>query len=655
MQAARQMFERNEPFEAEGLLKNIIKQVPDHGEAHWLLAQFYESRKDWPAARKHYAEASDLCSPVHAFPSMIKIAQWMVQENKLKEAEAEFRRATLIQASNPDVWNGLGQTLDAQFKTDQAEAAYRKALKAKADHAPALFNLASIGFKKGYPDATLLLERAVRLNSEVAKGAGQLVEKLSESGKLAAALAAGQILTQVAPKFAPYLAVHGIALQRAGDWTAGVQYLDQAAALSKHPLAQIMAGVARPLVAMNPQELAQSRERLGNLFKQFKSKPAGLTHVIRDLSNLVDRGAYDPDLPEHWRAELADLLVQCSPELAFIAPHCLRAPVTRKKKRIIVLARDGKAQNIEMLFSQLWPVLSKQTELSFFHLLGTNAHWRALPDEHEAALQVLSAMEADWILHLEPMADRRLYGLALARLSHHQAVLWPSALSFLPSIDYYLKPADMPVMAGLPDREQVVGYDGWPAPLSLKVSKVESDPNVLLIADSVEKIHHEIDGPLMGFLAKNPKIRLKLFAVPNLLAAEKIRQRWLAIDPARGEQIELVSLSHVDQIDHEIARAGLILEPPGGSSNTACLRALGADRMILTWPNAPQSSAHHLLTQWGMEELTPSDVKKWSEALKNLVTQPAKRAATVRKFRAKEPGLALQSRNHEGLLKLLLQ
>jgi serine/threonine-protein kinase len=124
----------------------------------------------------------------------------LAEQKRPREAEAAYRRATVLKPDFAEAYNNLGKALADQKRTRESEAAYRKAIALRPDDAKAYNNLgAALGDQKKYAEAEGAFRKAIALRPDYALAYNGLGNALRAQRKLAEAVAAFRKADQLLP------------------------------------------------------------------------------------------------------------------------------------------------------------------------------------------------------------------------------------------------------------------------------------------------------------------------------------------------------------------------------------------------------------------------------------------------------------------------
>ena len=156
------------------------------------------------------------------------------QKKALDDAAAEYVATELVNAERPGAHLNLGVFYSERRQLQEAEAAYRTALRLHPAFYPALVNLADLRrLQKRDAEGEALLREAVKVapdNASVHHSLGLLLVRLKRHDE---AVASFKRAAQLAPDSARYTYVYAVSLHSVGKPEAAIKELEQAH--DRHP------------------------------------------------------------------------------------------------------------------------------------------------------------------------------------------------------------------------------------------------------------------------------------------------------------------------------------------------------------------------------------------------------------------------------------
>ncbi len=199
------------------------------------------------------SESTLFAAAARAVPESAKahylLAGALVREDRLEEAEREYRRAAKINPRFAEAANDLGVLLARRGRLEEAEANYLAALSLFPAYPEALYNLANLREELGeYGEAEELYRRALSLRPAYAKAWNNLGLLYAKSGKLPDAEAAWRKAVGFDPGYAIALRNLGLSLLDQGRPREAKNFLGKAAALGSPAPPERLAELKRALM-----------------------------------------------------------------------------------------------------------------------------------------------------------------------------------------------------------------------------------------------------------------------------------------------------------------------------------------------------------------------------------------------------------------------
>lgn len=183
-------------------LKNALQANPDSARARFLLGQALLATGDAVGAETEFKKAQELgLPPDEVLP---RLAQALLQQGQYRKLTTEYAGSQLTQAqAQAGLKTALAIAWKRQGQEDKFKATLEEALKAQADYAPALMELARTQAVQGDPEGALALLDKVPATSPVADEALKLRGDVLLFGKNDpnAALALYQEALKVNPRY----------------------------------------------------------------------------------------------------------------------------------------------------------------------------------------------------------------------------------------------------------------------------------------------------------------------------------------------------------------------------------------------------------------------------------------------------------------------
>jgi serine/threonine-protein kinase len=180
---------------AEGLLAAAVRARPHEVVLQHALGEGRAVLRRWREAVECYAAARALRPELG-----VDLATALVHGGRVDEGLALFERLTARQPNNPWLRLVHGNALFAQRRHEEAEAAYRQAIRLKPDYAEAHYNLGVILNGQGrHKEAEAAYRQAIRLKPDDHDAHANLGIALNGQGRHKEAVAACQAAVRLKP------------------------------------------------------------------------------------------------------------------------------------------------------------------------------------------------------------------------------------------------------------------------------------------------------------------------------------------------------------------------------------------------------------------------------------------------------------------------
>ena len=147
----------------------------------------------------------------------------LVNENKLNEAEAHYKKSIEIKFDYAEAHNNLGVALQKSNNLEQAVASYNNALKYKTNFAQAYNNLGSAFHRLGkFDEAIKRLSQALKIDSNYLEAYNNLGNTFTEIGKFEEAIANHRCALKIKPNYAEAYSHLGNPLTKLGKFEEAI-------------------------------------------------------------------------------------------------------------------------------------------------------------------------------------------------------------------------------------------------------------------------------------------------------------------------------------------------------------------------------------------------------------------------------------------------
>src|SRR5262249_51896822 len=125
--------------EGEDILRDLVKNQPNHPELIYYLGVALGNQKKWQGAGGFFQSPAELHPDSSRAQDSLGVA--LLEQKKWAAAEKACLRATEISPHSAKALFDLGLALVYQFKLEKAADAFRSAIEHRADWAEAYYNL----------------------------------------------------------------------------------------------------------------------------------------------------------------------------------------------------------------------------------------------------------------------------------------------------------------------------------------------------------------------------------------------------------------------------------------------------------------------------------------------------------------------------------
>jgi tetratricopeptide (TPR) repeat protein len=181
--------------DAAAIFESYTERRPGNAWGHYMLA--LSAWKSGDLAKSEGAFEKALSIDPNHFKSLVNLSRVLIEQKRFDDAIVTLTHAEGVDADSIDVQRLLARVYHAQGKTDEAEAAYRRALELNERDAWSMNNLGLVLLEAKRADEALpLLVKAVELRKDVPEFHNNLGMALEHTGRFkAAATAYGDALS----------------------------------------------------------------------------------------------------------------------------------------------------------------------------------------------------------------------------------------------------------------------------------------------------------------------------------------------------------------------------------------------------------------------------------------------------------------------------
>jgi protein O-GlcNAc transferase len=218
--------------EASALYEAILREDPEHFDAHCLLGVVESQRKNYRAAVEHFGRALRI-NP-NSVPAHASMGDALLAIGDFSDAVASFDLALAIEPARSELLNNRGNALLKLERHQEALASYELSLAIKPVAAEVLFNRGNVLRQLGRPeDALADYAASLSIAPKYAQALYQSGAALRDMNRHAQALAAYTAALAIKPDYAEALCDRGNTLLELGRHEEAIE--DYARALAIRP------------------------------------------------------------------------------------------------------------------------------------------------------------------------------------------------------------------------------------------------------------------------------------------------------------------------------------------------------------------------------------------------------------------------------------
>jgi len=176
-------FQSGRISEAAAICKHILKKLPNHPEALYMLGVMAYDAKEFESAYD-LANKAKTINPSNPYYQNL-LGSILFQQGQIDEALICQHKATKLKPDFAEAYNNLGNTYKKQEKFQEASSSYQKAITIKPNYDSPYYSIASIFYiKRDFNEAINNYRKAIFINKNFAVAHNDLGTALQELDKL---------------------------------------------------------------------------------------------------------------------------------------------------------------------------------------------------------------------------------------------------------------------------------------------------------------------------------------------------------------------------------------------------------------------------------------------------------------------------------------
>jgi len=603
--------------------------------------------------------------------SLLARGKAALMTGRLKDAETCFRKCVQARPQWPVAWVNLGLT-HLQSGSNEAEAAFDRALRIDANYLPAIENLAHLWQSTGRAaDSIRLYDRAIRLapgDATLWLDKGQ-AEQLSQ--QFDAALVSYQKVVELAPDQPAGLLNQAQVLGERGDYAEALKSLHL---VKQNTPAENLAAWRRALLMPAiPDSNEQIDEARAKLTSFLQAGPPPLPDVVTGIAAPGFQLAYQGRNNRDLSSQIAEGLRNAFPHLSYRSKSV--DTLRTGKRRIIFASAHFRDHTVGLITLGL---IREFSRLAATVIVVRPRTGRPPSSDDPIARQIRTAADEFYEVSADPLVAREeiaaiapdvvyypdigmepwSFYLGFSRIAARQYVGWGHAdTTGLPEIDGYLTTSEFdPIGADEYYSETLIRLPRIPAyvPSPPPIKKPKPNWNaarMYLLPQSLFKLHPDLDVALASILRQDPT---GVIGLPQGLHPEwqtRLQARFARTMPDVADRIQFLPRVKPEDFAPMLAAADVVIDPMHFTGGYTSYQALGSGVPVVTWngDHLPGRMTAAMYEQSGLTGLVASTSDEYAAIAVRLATDVDFRAETARKIQEGCRGLFEDQRAVDGV------
>lgn len=539
--------------------RQSVVTEPDNPALHFNLANALRDADLTDESIDHYRHALVL-KPDYAGAAN-NLGSVLLHKGEALAALECYRRAGYFEPKNSDYPANEANAERALKRYDRCISALKRALALQPDSAAYTYNLANylrewqqqdISSGVTQDEIETVYRRAIELQPNFADAWNNLAGFYSDNGRDEPAIEAYLKAIELAPDNWQY---HFSIAQRyhsSGDVVAACASFRDGLAIKPHNGARIRLDTMFPAVMESEEAVRETREQLLERLNNLAGEGLTIADPMKDISvapmfYLAYHGECNVDLMRAYTG----LIRSACPDLEYVAPHCREKKPRSGKIRIGFASKFFQAHTIGRFFRGILKNLNTELFEIYAFMSPTKqddvTRWikehvtvfEMLPASLAEAREHIASYELDILVYADIGMEPFTYYLAFSRLAPVQCVLYghPDTTG-IPAIDYFLSggacesdAADSHYTEKLVRLDPASTYTYYYRPDNRSTHKIRADyglpidNNLYTCAQSMFKIHPEMDPVFDEILERDPNGKLLLFDDVSIRRINLFKQR----------------------------------------------------------------------------------------------------------------------------------
>jgi len=629
------------------LTEEAVALAPEFPEAHNLRGNALAAAGRVAEAAQAYRRAGQLDR--NFADSYFRLGNMLVRMGDDAAALSAYESAVKAQAGHADAWLEMGVVLGRLDRIDDAVEACRQSVLARPDNALGYYNLGCMLERKGYIEHPRdVFEEAVRLKPDYAEAHYALASTWLRENRYDTAIACFRQGIEVRPDFARLHAGLAGALREMG-------YVDEARVSFEKALAlepdnagwRVRAALTLPVIPQSVREIEDARQQFADNVQALRDEKIQLSDPFAEVGMTSFFLAYHELDDRPLQEAVAAMYLESCPSLAWVAPHCQKAPRPKKRLRLGICSAFMRGHTLGKLTLGTIKTLSRERfEVVLLRLPGPEDEMsKAIDEAADKIVQVpyeladarhtIAREELDVLFYPDTGMDSFTYFLGFSRLAAVQYTSWghPDTTG-IPNLDYFLSSEGMEPEGSEPCfSEQLVKlkdlttYYYAPAPPEQDYTRADydlpDDRRLYVCPQTLFKFHPDFDEVLGDLLRRDPEGILVLIndAFGGLLR-DQLRKRFESAFADVSDQVRFVDKMPLDRFFGLVMLADAVLDVPTFSGGNSSIEAFSFGAPIVTWPGGYLRGRITLCCylQMGVEDLIVDTAQEYISTVLRLAS-----------------------------------
>ncbi len=652
LESALDLQRRGDHAEARTLFQSVLDENPAHADALHLDGLSLH------ALGRHGEALQRIAAAIAAKPSEamfhVSAGAVAVAGGDAMAALGYYKRALELDPENADACNNLGIALRTLGRFAEAEVALRQAIRLRPNRASAHINLGLVLRSAGkFEEAVSAFSKAVEIDPNLAEAHNSLGNAWKMMRRYDLAIASLDRAIALNPAYADAHYNRALVFAAQGDAEAAAADFAAAIDLRRDPRFLLADMWLMPVIPKSAQDIETWRRRFSARLDALSTTDLRLSEPPLNAPVLNFYRAYHGINDRDNSMRLSNAFRRMCPSLSWTAPHCERG-IERDRQRPL---RVGFCSSFFFDHAVAWTMrglfdhLPKERfDVTLFAATSLKADVLPelqdvatvvkIPNVYGLARQTIASHQCDILIYADIGLENLSYLLAHARLAPVQCVFWGHpATTGVSTVDYYLSND----FAEPPDgqsyySERLVRLDGvqtcYRRPDMPKASNPRSplglpdDATVYLCAQSLFKVHPDMDAPLVEILRRDPAGCLVMFEGIEATMTERLKARWRPIFGDVFDRVRILQRVKRKQFYAMMASADVLLDTwPFGGGNTS-YQGFAAGLPIVTLPASSLQGRGTLALYRHMElsDCVAESSQDYVDIAVKLGTDPVERA-----------------------------